>query len=136
MKAKLASLAFALLAAACTEETVPGGEVTIRNDILDKEYNEFTIDQVMTARGNSMFQRTLKPGQQVTIPAKQITSMRFVRRYKDFSRVYVVECPADGNKKITIKLIDIHINKLRGGCALTRRGELRDGFYKWDPPSP
>lgn len=121
-----------LLVVACSRERIRGGEVTIRNDILDKEYNVIAVDQITTLRGTSSKRLVLRPGEQQTLPFKQITGLRFTRRYKDFSRVYLVECPSNLDRRVTIKLIDVHLNRVSGGCDLVRRGEIRDGFTKWE----
>ncbi len=117
----------------CSDEQTPGGQVTVQNDILDKEFNTFTVDSVTTSSGSTGFRRTLKPGERVTIPHKHITGMRFTRRYKDHSNIYLVSCPSDFNVRTTVKLIDVHTNRLRGGCVLSKFGTLNEaGFMKWE----
>lgn len=59
-------------------------------------------------------------------------SFRVTRRYEDFSRVYLVECPEGMNKAVMMKLIDIHSNRLGGGCVLAKRGEIRGGSTRWE----
>lgn len=118
----------------CSEPDVPGGRITIRNDILDKTYNEFTIDEVIAGGGLAGFRHSLSPGQEVTLPQKHVTSLRITRRYEDFSRVYVVECPPDMHKAVLMKLIDVHSNRLGGGCVLAKRGEIRKGVTRWEEP--
>ncbi len=121
-----------LLAAACSDPKVPGGRITIRNDVLDKTYNTFTVDEVMAGGGSAGFRRTLAPGEQVTLPQKNVTSFRVTRRYEDFSRVYVVDCPEGMDRAVMMKLIDIHSNRLGGGCVLAKRGETRGGSTRWE----
>lgn len=121
-----------LASAACSEPQVPGGEITFQNDILDKEYNSFRIDEVITGAGLSGFSRTLTPGGRVTIPLKHISSLRVTRQYKDHAKVYVVECPADFDRKVVIKLIDVHTNRIKGGCVLAKKGERRSGSIQWE----
>ena len=67
-----------------------------------------------------------------TLEQKGIVSMRFTRRYEDYYRVYMVECPPGLDKRLTIKLIDVHLNRLSGGCELTRRGKGNAGFVQWE----
>lgn len=126
-------LLVAVCLAACGDPEVPGGEITIQNHILDKHYNSFVIDRVITKRGMTAFRKTLKPNEQIVLPYKGISSMRFTRKYEDHSRVYVVHCPSDFNKKVMMKLIDVHTNRLRGGCKLTKRGKKEEGGYvRWE----
>jgi len=120
-------------AIACSFESKPGGEITVRNDILDKEYNTFTVDKLVTGKGLSSYKVSLKPGQSVVLPFSGIREMRFSRRYHDHSKVYEVSCPADFDRVVTIKLIDVHTNKMSGGCELSRRGTMSlGGLVKWE----
>lgn len=118
--------------ASCGERTVPGGRVIIRNDILDKEFNAFTVDDVMTDAGRCEFRKTFRPGDSASIPYQHVRAMRFSRRYRDHTKLYVVTCPDDFDKEITVKLIDVHTNRLGGGCALSKRGETRGGVTTWE----
>ena len=127
----LSTILFFLLFCGC-EEKVKGGEITVRNDIMDDSYNSFVLDQISTSQGQTGLQKTLKPGEEYTIPAKRITGMRFTRRYKDHSKVYVIKCPPDANRKVQIKLIDVHSNRIAGGCVLTKRGRTEAGFTNWE----
>ena len=113
-------------------EKVPGGEVTVRNDIQDKEYNIITIDQISSSNGGSTFQRSFKPGEEFVLPFKGITSIRFSRRYRDYTNVYVVKCPRHFDRRVTMKLIDVHLNKLSGGCYLNKKGRTENGFTTWE----
>ncbi len=117
----------------CNEKTVPGGRITVRNDILDKSYNAFTVDRVVTSKGFSTYKKTLKPNEQITIPLKGVSELRFKRRYKDHSKIYYVECPKEFDSVITLKLIDVHSNRMGGGCELVRRGrQSLGGKITWD----
>lgn len=120
-----------LLLSACHDQ-VKGGEITVRNDIMDEEYNSFIVDQIKTSTGMSSHSKMLKPGQEFKIPAKRITGMRFTRRYKDHSNVYIISCPPDADRRVMIKLLDVHTNKIAGGCVLTRRGRTEAGFTRWE----
>ncbi len=131
-KLTLIVFAAAIAAVGCSEPEVPGGRITIRNDVLDKTFNAFTIDEVLAGGGSAGFRRTLKPGESATIPVTHVTSFRVTRRYEDYSRVYVVECPDDMNRAVLMKLIDIHSNRLGGGCVLAKRGETRGGTTRWE----
>jgi len=122
----------AAIASGCSAPRVPGGRIIIRNDILDKEFNSFVVDQVIAGGAQAGFRRELRPGDEVTIPHKHVQSIRFTRRYKDFSRVYLVECPSDLGVEVKMNLIDVHSNRLGGGCVLTKRGEIRSGTTTWE----
>lgn len=117
----------------CSEPTILGGEITVRNDILDKEYNSFVIDHIESKTGGASFRKVLRPQEQLVLPFKGISSVRFTRQYNDHAKVYVISCPEDFNKKITVKLIDVHTNRLPGGCNLVKRGIKSEGGYiKWE----
>lgn len=116
----------------CNHQEVPGGEISIKNDIMDKEYNSFIIDKVMLSDGASSFSTKIKPSEQVILPRKGVESFRITRKYEDHSKVYQVSCPKGFKRKITMKLIDIHLNKIDGGCSLSRKGTIKDGFTKWE----
>lgn len=121
-----------VLSVGCESERVPGGAITIRNDIMDEEYNVVVIDQVSAKSGVTPFRKSLSPGDEISLPYKGVTNLRFSRKYKDFTRIYVVECPADMDKRITMKLIDVHLNRLSGGCELVKRGKQTGGFTEWE----
>ena len=124
---------FTILVAACGNKAKPGGEVIVRNDILDAEYNSFVVDQIVTDNGLASFKASLKPNDEMVLPFSHISQMRFVRRYEDHSKVYFVTCPKDFNESILVKLIDVHTNRLGGGCRLAKRGRMSlGGLIKWE----
>lgn len=114
---------------ACSDPVVPGGKITVRNDILDKEYNVIRVDQISTNSGGGGGSFSIKPGEGKLLPYKHIRKMRFSRKYKDHTNVYMVECPKDFDKEISINLIDVHTNRIRGGCELIKRGTVDEGGY-------
>lgn len=121
------------LLCSCKSGQSSRGLITIRNDVLDKEYNVIVVDQVISKVGVTNFQATLRPGDEVTIPQKKVRSIRLHRDYQDYTRIYEVQCPTSLKQPITMKLIDIHLNKVSGGCRLTRRGKQEHGGYvKWE----
>jgi hypothetical protein len=101
---------------ACTEK-LPDGEIIIRNDIEDKEYNDIVIDQVVTTAGNVGFRKKLSPRNLIPLRFKDITSLRVSRTYQNYTRRYTVSCPAKKSQTL-MKLIDIHLNRLPSGCKL------------------
>ena len=130
---KSCTLIFVLLFVACHGETIPGGEIKIRNDILDKEFNSFQIDHVVAKQGLTGFQKELTPGEEITLPFKDIRSLQFSRKYSDHTNIYIVSCPTEMNSRVLMKLIDVHTNRLGGGCRLTRKGHITTrGSVKWE----
>ncbi|MBX7137446.1 MAG: hypothetical protein K1X83_05630 [Oligoflexia bacterium] len=93
--------------AAC-EESVPPGRIRISNTSEDTSYNVVRVQG-----GGAYF--SLKPGEAKLLP-KGTTSILFSRAYKDFTRNYQVQCPSELKKGISIKLIDVHMNRIAGGC--------------------
>ncbi len=123
----------ALCLLGCQTESGPPGKITLRNDIQDSSFNEVVIDQVATTAGPVSFRIKLKPGEHTVIPHKKVRTLRFTRRYKDFSRVYLVSCPELNTESITLKLIDVHTGRLPGGCGLTKKGVRgASGQLEWE----
>jgi hypothetical protein len=92
----------------CTTESVPSGRILVKNDSLDSEYN------VITVSGGGAF-ASLRPGERTILP-RGTTSFSVERRYRDYTRSYSVRCPKQTTKGIAMKLIDIHVNRMPGGC--------------------
>jgi hypothetical protein len=126
-------LALLLACIGCQGKHVEGGRITVRNDVLDKEYNSFQVDNLLTNKGQVSYRAELKPGEEIVLPFKNITGLRFKRRYPDHFKVYEVTCPANFNQAVTMKLIDVHTNRLQAGCELRRRGVMSiGGLVKWE----
>lgn len=123
--------AFALLCG-CNRASHQDAEIVLRNDIEDKEFNEIVVDHIVSQSGLSAKQYRLRPGEETPLALRGITALRFSRRYRDFTRVYEVNCTDDRSKRIVLKLIDVHLNRLPGGCELVRRGESRRGVVEWE----
>ena len=103
------SLAASLLG--CLGEKAPVGRIVVKNDSMDSSYNLITVS------GGGMY-GSLKPGERIVLPSgTRIFSVE--RRYKDYIRSYSVECPPLKNRGIFVKLIDIHVNRIAGGCKTT-----------------
>lgn len=105
----LLALLGACLFAGC-DPSVPKGRILVKNDSRDSEYN------VVEVSGGGAY-ASLKPGETKLMPSGT-TSLSFSRRYKDHTRSYSVSCPSIG-KGIVIKLIDVHLNRIAGGCKTT-----------------
>lgn len=118
---------------ACKSESNPDYKITIRNDILDKEFNTVQIDGIITSRGQTSIKQSLSPGTEYNIPAKEISKIMLSRKYSDHTKVYEVLCPTNLKSQVVMKLIDIHLNRVSGGCKLTKKGEKSStGLTKWD----
>jgi len=105
-------------------------ELTVRNDIQDQEYNKIIIDQIYHSGGVALSKYTLRPGEEIPLPFNKITHLQVSRQYQDHSNLYQVTCPAQ-KKGVLIKLIDIHLNRMPGGCLLSKAGEERNGIVHW-----
>ena len=92
----------------CITESVPSGRILVKNDSLDSEYN------VITVSGGGAF-ASLRPGERTILP-RGTTAFSVERRYRDYTRSYSVRCPKQTTKGIAMKLIDIHVNRMPGGC--------------------
>ena len=108
---KLLSYILLTLALQACEPSVPDGLIRVKNDSGDSEYN------VVEVLGGGAFY-SLKPGEAHLLP-RGTSSISFSRQYKNYTRRYQVSCPSDLTKGITIKLIDVHLNRMPGGCETT-----------------
>ena len=104
----IATLVTAVIPLGCTGEKVPAGRILVKNDSQDREYNVITV-----AGGGSY--ASLKPGERFHLP-HGVRSFSVQRRYRDYTRAYTVKCPPLGEHGISMRLIDIHVNRMPGGC--------------------
>ena len=109
-------LALLLLLPACKGGSGRNG-VVIRNDIQDREYNEIVVDQVKASGMTQAKSWRLRPQEEVLLPYPRVNGFRVSRRYQRLTRVYTVTCPGSA-EGVVIKLIDIHLNRMAGGCRL------------------
>ena len=96
---------------ACSADKPPPNRIMVKNDSQDRAFNVISV----SGGGSTV---SLKPGERTVLPASTRT-FSVQRRYKDYTRSYSVECPAPGPRGIFIKLIDIHVNRIAGGCKTT-----------------
>lgn len=101
-------LLFVMLLLLACEGSVPPGQIRVKNDCQDSTYN------VISVSGGGAH-KSLKPGEAVLLP-KRTTSITLSRQYKDYTRVYKIECPYNKDQGILVKMIDAHLNRMRGGC--------------------
>ena len=101
-------LVISTLLSACSRDKPPAGRILVKNDSQDSEYNVISV----SGGGAQVY---LKPGERFVLP-KATSSFSVQRRYKNFTRSYSVVCPAPGSGGVFIKLIDIHVNRIAGGC--------------------
>ena len=99
------------LFACSSEPDYPGVGITIKNDIQDKDFNTINIE------GGGVY-AALSPGQRLNVPGGGAVNFTFRRRYSNHTKVYKVACPAR-TKRIRLKLIDVHLNRMAGSCKLT-----------------
>jgi hypothetical protein len=99
----------------CMGDAVPPGRILVKNDSRDRQYN------VISVSGGGLA-RSLSPGERVLLP-KGTKTFAVRRQYENFVRAYSVECPPLGSKGISVKLIDIHLNRIAGGCQTVRAGK-------------
>jgi hypothetical protein len=92
----------------CSNETAPPGRILVLNTSQDKSYNIVEV----YAEGRSF---TLKPGDKALLP-KGVTTINFSRDYQDHTKRYTVKCPANPERGISMKLLDVHLNRISGGC--------------------
>ncbi len=109
---------FFLLCAGCEfGSSVPMGRILVKNDSQDRDFNILQV-----SGGGAYF--SLKPGESRLLPAGT-NSFSFSREYKDYTRNYSVECPKfhSGSKGISVKMIDVHTNRIAGGCKTVSAGK-------------
>lgn len=92
----------------CSKDTPPPGRILVKNDSQDREYN------VISVLGGGAY-AVLKPGERFVLPEGTRT-FTAQRKYKDYTRRYTAACPPLGTKGITVKMIDMHTNRMPGGC--------------------
>ena len=103
-----------LVLSACMSDSVPPGRILVKNDSQDKRFN------VISVSGGGLA-RSLSPGEKVLLP-KGTRNFSVRRQYENFVRAYSVACPPLGSKGLSVKLIDIHLNRIAGGCQTVRAG--------------
>ncbi len=109
--ANIAVVVLTLVLFSGCEPSVPPGRIRIKNDSQDSSYN------MVEVQGGGAYY-SLKPGSAALMPMGT-SSISFSRAYKDYTRRYEVSCPSSLKDGITIKLIDVHLNRMPGGCITT-----------------
>jgi|GEM_PF-2791041 hypothetical protein len=92
----------------CLGERVPDGQILVKNDSQDREFN------VIAVYGNGAY-GVLKPGERMLLPPNT-RSFSASRRYATYTRRYSVACPKLEGPGIVIKMIDMHTNRMPAGC--------------------
>lgn len=87
---------------------VPKGRIRIKNNLSGKEYSTYTV----SGGGAS---KTLTAGESFIFPPRTY-DFSISYRARDGYRSYRVHCPSDSSLGMTVRLIDIHSNKIGGGC--------------------
>lgn len=91
---------------ACESE-VPGGEITVRNS-LGGPYSTLYV-----SGGGSRYKLE---SQDYAVLSQGTREIRFEYFDGKQKHLYRVVCPKTLNERITIKLIDVHVNRIAGGC--------------------
>lgn len=99
----------------CLGPSVPEGRILIVNDSQDREFNIVKV----SGGGTSA---SLAPGESVLL-SKGTSNISFSRTYKDHTKYYRVTCPRKLGSGIVIKLIDVHTNRMPGGCETVDGGK-------------
>jgi hypothetical protein len=110
MKGTILIIFTVLILSGC-ESAPPDGYIRVKNDSQDSTYN---ILEVSGGGGGA----SLKPGESTLMP-KGTTTLYFSRAYADHTKRYTVNCPEKLTSGITLKLIDVYLNRMQGGCVLT-----------------
>lgn len=96
------------LLSACSRAPVEDGKITVINDSQDSDFN------ILEVSGNGA-SFSLNPGEYAIMPS-DTTTLYFSRQYKEYTRSYEVRCPHLEGGGIRMKLIDVHVNRISGGC--------------------
>lgn len=100
------------LLSGCLGDSVPNGRILVKNTSEDKTYNVVEV----SAGGRSY---SLRPGDKALLP-KGVSTIYFSREYADHTKRYTVQCPSNPTNGITMKLLDVHLNRIAGGCKTTK----------------
>ncbi len=104
----LIGLSFLIFMPSCQGGTVPDGRILIKNDSQDREFNVINV-------ATSGLSKYLKPGESVLLPSGA-RNFSISRRYRDHTKSYSVQCPPVKGRGLFIKTIDVHLNRIVGGC--------------------
>jgi hypothetical protein len=104
----LFALLVIFLGAGCSDEAPPSGSILVKNDSQDRDFN------VISVLGGGSY-AILKPGERFVLPAGTRT-FTAQRKYKEYTRRYTVACPPITGSGITVKMIDMHTNRMPAGC--------------------
>lgn len=97
-----------LLLSAC-DSSVPPGRIRVKNDL----WGEVDSTLIVRAAGSSY---TLTHGQFVILPKGTTSIVISYTHSKKGTHEYGIQCPANIERGVTIKLIDVYMNKIAGGC--------------------
>ncbi|HQH25856.1 MAG TPA: hypothetical protein PLP17_00555 [Oligoflexia bacterium] len=99
-------------------------ELQIFNNMKEKEPGSiFMIENARSAEApDNKIQFRVLPGETKNITGGNVIAFVLVRVFHDHKLKYDVSCPADAQGAHKITLIDVHDNKLPGGCKVERTG--------------
>ena len=105
---RLAAILCVLAVSGCEMgNDVPDGRIKVLNHLSGDQYSTLEV----SAGGSYV----LKSKEWVLLP-RGTTSIYFRYQGEKSTREYRVECPANPSRGITLKLIDVHSNRMPGGC--------------------
>lgn len=88
---------------------VPKGRIRVKNDLSGSEYSSYSV----SGGGASYY---LRAGESATLPARTY-SFSISYQARDGHRSYTVQCPSNSSLGITVRLIDVHTDRISGGCS-------------------
>jgi hypothetical protein len=99
-------------------------ELQLRNNFKEKEPG--SILMIENARSveapDNKIQFKIMPGDTKNITGGNVIAFTLTRVFADHKLKYEVSCPADAKGVHKITLIDVHDDKLPGGCKVVRTG--------------
>lgn len=89
--------------------SVPRGRIRVKNDLSGSEYSSYSV----SGGGASYF---LRAGESAILPARTY-GFSISYQARDGNRSYRVQCPTNSKLGITVRLIDVHTDRISGGCS-------------------
>ena len=109
-------------------------ELTIVNDLKEYEQNRtLKIENAISVEApKRKINFKLNPGEEKAITKGNVRSFVLSRNFTRHKIKYDVLCPKNAKGKHLVNLVQIHDNKIPGGCKLTRTGHrAKIGGMSW-----
>jgi hypothetical protein len=99
-------------------------ELQLRNTFKEKEPGSILMieNARSTEAPDNKIQFKIMPGDTKSITAGNVIAFTLTRVFADHKLKYEVSCPAEAKGVYKITLIDVHDEKLPGGCKVVRTG--------------